>query len=319
MVLVSVLMGSYNHQRYISEAIESVLNQTFRDFELVIVDDCSTDNSRSIIEHYQAKDERVRVFFHEKNMGIAATVNDSLKQVRGEFVCFIGSDDVWFPFKLERQMALIKTHKDKILWSDGEIIDGDGVSTGATFIGMHSALDKKKSGNLFKDILWDNYIFGQSLLIKKEFIGDTLFDTNLRFLNDYRFIADLACKHDFLFIREPLAKYRVHGGNTILKDRTRWLKDRLLLNNYFLQRYSGELSRNWKGILYMKIGSTFADLGRPDLAKQFYLNAISIDPFSKETFLYLILAWTNVERPVGGLLFMLYYKLNKILQVNEAN
>ena len=151
MILVSVIMCSYNHQKYISEAIESVLNQTFPDLELIIIDDYSTDNSRKIIEDYQAKDERVRAFFHEKNMGIANTLNEGLKKVRGKFVSFIGSD-VWFPYKLERQLALSKNHEDKILWSEGEIIDGNGAPTGATFTKMHSAANKKKSGNLFKEM-----------------------------------------------------------------------------------------------------------------------------------------------------------------------
>lgn len=312
MVLISVLMGSYNHQKYVSEAIESVLNQTFPDLELIIIDDYSTDNSRSIIESYQAKDARVRAFFHEKNMGIANTINDGLKKVKGQYVSFIGSDDVWFPYKLERQLALSKNNEDKILWSEGEIIDGDGVSNGNTFTKMHLATNKKKSGNLFKEIVWDNYIFGQSLLIKKEFIGNNLFDTNLRFLNDYRFIADLARNHEFLFTPEPLAKYRIHSGNSISKDRTLWLKDRILLYTYFLQRYGTEISGNLKGILYMKIGSTYGDLGRRDLAKQYYLNAISSDHFSRETFLYIILAFTGAKSPVGSSLLSFHFKLNSI-------
>ena len=312
MVLVSVLMGSYNHQKYISEAIESILNQTFPELELIIIDDYSTDNSRKIIENYQTKDQRVRAFFHEKNMGIANTINDGLKKARGNFVSFIGSDDVWFPDKLERQIALIKNHEDKILWSEGEIIDGYGAPTGTTFTKMHQAANKKKSGNLFKNILWDNYIFGQSLLIKKEFIGNNLFDTNLRFLNDYRFIADLASKHEFLFTPEPLAKYRIHTGNSISRDRTRWLQDRILLNSYFLQRYGPELSSSMKGVLYMKIGSTYADLGRTDIARQFYLKAISIDSLSRETVLYLIHVLTNAEGPVGKSLIMFYFKIDSV-------
>ncbi|MCL4430107.1 MAG: glycosyltransferase [Chloroflexi bacterium] len=314
MVLVSVLMGSYNHEKYVSEAIESVLNQTFPDLELIIIDDHSTDNSKNIIEAYQAKDERVRAFFHERNMGIAITINDGLKKVRGNYVSFIGSDDVWYPYKLEQQLALTKNHENEILWSEGDIIDSDGNPTGTTFTQMHTATNKKKSGNLFGEILWDNYIFGQSLLIKKDFIGDTLFDTELRFLNDYRFIADLASKHDFFFIPEPLAKYRVHGRNSISKDRTRWLEDRVLLYSYFLQRYGDEISCNLKGILYMKIGSTYADLGRTDLAKQFYSKAISIDHFSRETILYLILALTGAQGWLGSSLDMFYFKLNSLFQ-----
>ena len=317
MVLVSVLMPSYNHEKFLSEAIESVLSQTFKDLELIIVDDCSIDDSPKIIADYPRKDTRVRVFFHQENMGVSKTLNDCLSKVKGNYVCFIGSDDIWFPYKLERQLALIKKHEDKILWSEGEIIDGNGAPTGTTFTKMHQATNKKKSGNLFNDILLDNYIFGQSLLVKKDFIGDNSFDTSLRFLNDYRFIADLASKHDFLFTPEPLAKYRIHGRNSISRDRPRWLKERILLNRYFLQRYGNEISRKLKGILYMKIGSTYADLGRTDIAKRFYLNAISIDHFSRETILYIILALTDVEGLVGGSLFMFYFKVNSILALKQ--
>jgi glycosyltransferase involved in cell wall biosynthesis len=319
MVLVSVLMGSYNHEKYISEAIESVLNQTFRDLELIIVDDCSTDNSRSIIEKYQAKDERVRAFFHEKNMGIAQTANDGLKESRGKFISFLASDDVWVPCKLEKQLALIKNHEDQVLWSEGEIIDGNGVSTGMTFTQMHLASKKKKTGNLFKEIIDDNYILGQSLLFKKGHVNGITFDLNLKYLNDYRFMVDLASKHEFFFISEPLAKYRVHNGNSISKDQTAWLKDLILLGNYFLQRYGDDISSNMKGILYLKIGKAYYSLGQKDLAKQFYLKAISVDFLSKEGVLYLTYALTDAKGLLGNFLLSLYFKLNSIFDLRSYN
>jgi len=86
MVLVSVIMGSYNHERYLSEAIESVLNQTFDDLELIVVDDYSTDKSREIIQGYEQQDMRVKTVFHDKNMGIARGINDGLKKAKGRYV-----------------------------------------------------------------------------------------------------------------------------------------------------------------------------------------------------------------------------------------
>ena len=317
MVLVSVLMGSYNHEKYIGEAIESVLNQTFPDLELIIIDDYSTDNSRKVIEMYQAKDSRVSAFFHEKNMGIANTVNDALREVRGKFISFIGSDDVWFPYKLERQLAWAKNCEDQVLWSEGEIIDESSVPTGKTFTQMHEAANKKKNGNLFEKIIEDNYIFGQSLLINKDHLAGIMFDPTLRYLNDYRFMADLACKHEFRFIPEPLAKYRIHQKNSISKDKAGWLKDRIALNSYFLQRYGSELSRNLKGILYAQIGRSYAGLGRTDVAKQFYLKAISIDPFSKEIILYLALALSGAKSFLGNSLLLFYFKLSSIFEVKQ--
>ncbi len=319
MVLVSVLMGSYNHEKYVAEAIESVLNQTFSDLELIIIDDYSTDNSRAVIEAYQAKDSRVRAFFHEKNMGIANTANDALKEARGKFISFIGSDDVWFPYKLERQLALIKNHEEQVLWSEGEIIDENSASTGKTFTQMHDATHKKKNGNLFEQIIEDNYIFGQSLLINKNHLTDILFDPTLRYLNDYRFMAELAWKHEFRFIPEPLAKYRIHAKNSISRDRAGWLKDRVFLNNFFLQKYGSEISRHLKGILYAQVGRSYDSLGRTDLAKQFYLKALSMDPFSKETILYLALALSGAKSFLGNSLLFFYFKLSLFFELKNNN
>ncbi len=78
MVLVSVLMRSYNHEEYISEAIESVLNQSCKDLELIIVDDFSKDSSKTIVKKYENEDKRIKAFFHDKNMGMASTMNDLL-------------------------------------------------------------------------------------------------------------------------------------------------------------------------------------------------------------------------------------------------
>jgi glycosyltransferase involved in cell wall biosynthesis len=313
MVLVSVLLGSYNHEKYLAEAIESVLNQTCPELELIIIDDCSSDNSKALIEGYQAKDSRVKAFFHEKNMGIAITVNEGLKAARGDFISFIGSDDVWFPYKLERQLALAKVHKELILWSEGEIIDSDSKPTGKTFSQLHNATHKKKNGNLFESIVEDNYIFGQSLLINKNFLSGILFDPTLRYLNDYRFMAELANKHEFLFSTEPMAKYRIHPKNTISNDRSGWLKDRIVLNNYFLQRYCGEISRSLKGILYAQVGRSYDSLGEKEVAKRFYLKAISTDPFSKETILYLGLALSGAKSFLGNSLLLFYFKLSSAL------
>ena len=120
-------MSSYNHEKYISEAIESILNQSFKDFELIILDDFSKDNSRAIIETYQRKDKRIKAFFHEKNMGIASTMNDLLSKASGKYIAFIDSDDVWDQLKLERQLAILEKNDSLVVWSEGEIIDENSV------------------------------------------------------------------------------------------------------------------------------------------------------------------------------------------------
>ncbi|MGZ4848872.1 MAG: glycosyltransferase family 2 protein, partial [Halobacteriota archaeon] len=123
---VSVLMKSYNHERFIAEAIESVLRQSFDDFELLIVDDASTDRSHEIIEGYRNEDSRIRTLFHTENLGITPVVNDGIDASKGTFIAQIDSDDVWREDKLQKQMDVLASNENLLVWSEGEIIDRNG-------------------------------------------------------------------------------------------------------------------------------------------------------------------------------------------------
>ena len=156
MPLVSVIMPSYNHERYISEAIESVLNQTFTDFEFIIIDDASKDKSKELIKAYEEQDSRIRAFFHKENKGIARTMNECLEESKGNFIAFFASDDVWVKEKLEKQLEVLNKNEDFIVWSEGELIDAQGNPTGETFTQMHNAFKRIKSGDIFEELLKDN-------------------------------------------------------------------------------------------------------------------------------------------------------------------
>jgi glycosyltransferase involved in cell wall biosynthesis len=309
MVLVSVLMASYNHERYIQQAIESVLNQKFRDLELIIIDDASTDNSRRIIEQYQAKDSRVRAFFHRKNLGIAKTANECQSIAEGKFVSFIGSDDLWVPNKLEKQIKLLSDNEDKVVWSEGDVINAEGTPIGLTFSKMHNSKSKPKNGLIFREIIEENYIFGQSIIFRNEFWVQSGFNVRLKFLSDYKFMADLSYSHEFLFVPESLAMYRVHGQNTISREQESWLRDRILLKNYFLKRYGNNLSNHLKGSLYLKIGEAFYGLGQRGTAKHYYLKALRVDFLSKQSILYLAHILTSAESLLFRFLLQFYLKL----------
>lgn len=312
MVQVSALMASYNHERYLSQAIESVLNQTIPDLELIIVDDASTDNSPQIIQNYQAKDQRIRAFFHSKNQGIAPTVHQCLNAATGKYVSFIGSDDLWVHSKLEKQLALLQSNEDAVVWSEGDVIDADGKPTGTTFTQMHGATGKRKSGRIFGELICDNYIFGQSVIFSRGFCSQITFKDDLKYLSDYHLVVNLAYKHDFLFIPEALAKYRIHGQNTISRDTEGWLKDRVLLRSYFLEQYGNSLPRRLKGNLYLRIGEALSGLQRRALAKRFYFGAIRINFLSKESILYFSYAFTNGTGLLHKLLLQFYLKLSSL-------
>lgn len=106
--LVSIIMPSYNTAKYISAAIESILNQTYENWELIIVDDCSTDNTDEILTEYAKKDSRIRYYKNEKNSGAAVARNRALRQAKGKWVAFLDSDDLWEKDKLEKQICFMK-------------------------------------------------------------------------------------------------------------------------------------------------------------------------------------------------------------------
>jgi glycosyltransferase involved in cell wall biosynthesis len=308
MVLVSVIMASYNHEKYLPQAIESVLNQTNPDLELVIVDDASKDNSREIIEAYQKRDGRVKASFHKENQGIARTANDALKAAKGQYISFIGSDDLWVQTKLEQQLKVLATHGDTVVWSEGDIIGADGASMGQKFTDFNARGGKPTSGRIYREIINENYIFGQSLLFKREYAEGLRFNPDLKYLSDYQFVVDLAYNHDFLFMPESLAKYRIHGKNSICRDEEGWLVDRILLRSYFLQRYGGELSRHLKGSLLLKIGEAYAGLGYAEVAKECFLGALRVDFLGKESILYL----AHISGPRGGMHNLLFKAYNRL-------
>ncbi len=305
MVLVSVVMSSYNHEKYIAEAIESVLNQTVKDLELIITDDYSTDASPKIITSYKLKDARVNAFFHEKNMGITKTLNDGLDQVNGKYVCFLDSDDVWMENKLERQLEILKHDDTKLVWSEGEIINGQGQKTGQLFTNFLSA-PLRKSGDLFEQLLGEQFIHLQTLILKAEYIRNLRFDSDLTYVNDHRLLVDLALHHQFLFMPEPLAKYRVHGNNITAKKELEWAKDKIRIRKYFLAAYSDNISPRAKADITYQIGFYLSRLGKKEEAKKYYLQALRIDHAHVNSALYTTFALTSGDGIHAQLIFYCY-------------
>ncbi len=106
--LVSIITPTYNSSRYVKETIEAIQAQTYQNWEMLITDDCSSDNSCEIIQQYSAKDPRIKLYKAEKNGGPGAARNNSIKEAKGRYIAFCDSDDVWLPPKLEIQLALME-------------------------------------------------------------------------------------------------------------------------------------------------------------------------------------------------------------------
>ena len=110
MDLVSIITPTYNCARFIEETIRSVQSQTYQNWEMIISDDCSTDNTREIIAPYLESDSRIKYICNDKNSGAAITRNNALRQAKGRWIAFLDSDDLWLPEKLEKQIAFMETN-----------------------------------------------------------------------------------------------------------------------------------------------------------------------------------------------------------------
>lgn len=124
MELVSIIMPAYNSAQFIRHAVESVLAQTYTDWELLIVDDGSTDNTAEIIASYQ--DERIHMMRNELNLGAALSRNKALREAKGKYIAFLDADDLWLPEKLEKQLAFMQQNGYAFTFTDYRIINEDG-------------------------------------------------------------------------------------------------------------------------------------------------------------------------------------------------
>lgn len=160
--LVSIIMPAYNSGRFIEQSIRSVLSQTYTDWELLIVDDCSTDNTTSIVLSF--KDKRIHYQRNTNNMGAALTRNEALKIAKGKYIAFLDSDDIWDAEKLERQIAYMQQTGYAFTFTNYRIINEDGSSQGKEL--------QMPSSMTYHQYLRNTAIGCLTVIIDKEQTGD---------------------------------------------------------------------------------------------------------------------------------------------------
>lgn len=158
--LISVVMAAYNAEAYIGEAISSAMKQTFSNWELIVVDDCSFDRTVEIVNQFAQKDSRIKVYQNAQNMGVAMTRNAGIEKCRGSYVAFLDSDDVWKPNKLERQIKLLQETGASIVYCSYAIIDANGNPAKADYI-VPAKVD-------FESVLRENSMACSAMMIRRE-------------------------------------------------------------------------------------------------------------------------------------------------------
>jgi len=202
---VSVIIPTYNRANLIEKAIKSVLKQTYQDFEIIVVDDGSIDNTEEIVKDFT--DFRIHYICHKHNQGVSAARNTGIKTCRGEYIAFLDSDDEWLPGKLDKQIKVLQSESSEVgvVHSDLLYIDENGKN-------MNKLRNPKKGGYIYEDLLGKNCVGPPStLLIKKECFNRVgLFDNLLNAQEDWDMYIRIAKYYKFTFIKIPLVKYRKH-------------------------------------------------------------------------------------------------------------
>jgi glycosyltransferase involved in cell wall biosynthesis len=239
----SVIMPSYNHEKYINYAISSVLAQSLASLELIIVDGFSTDSSRKIIQSWIERDPRVKGIFQAKNEGIARGVNDGLKNAKGKYIALTASDDMFKPYAFERVAKLLNEY-------DVVVIDAECISSSNKVISLYfSQLYKKPTtDNIFSELIKGNFIctgfFKRSILMEND---QHYYNENFKYLSDWLFWLELARYHSVIYVNEPLYYYRLHSSSSHLNSDIGF--DALRAYDYVLEKYGDVLDLKSKEAL----------------------------------------------------------------------
>lgn len=211
--LISIIIPAYNAEKYIKETIDSALEQTHKNIEIIIVNDGSTDNTENIIKSYT--DDRIK-YFKQKNSGLAGIArNTGIRQANGDYIAFLDADDIWVKDKLKKQIKILD-NTTALVYSDGEI-SGATHKNGKKF----SDFSKFYRGRVFHNLIKNNFIPTSSVVVKRKALGDVgIFseDKKLRVGEDYDLWLRISKKYKINYCDEILFKYRITGeGETANK------------------------------------------------------------------------------------------------------
>ena len=206
---ISVIVPVYNTEKYLDECILSILNQSFTDFELLLIDDGSTDRSGAICDQYAAKDERVRVF-HKKNGGVSSARNVGLDEAKGEYVIFLDADDYWYRDDcLEALLRIAVQTKVDVVRGEYKAVDENG-----NFIFSRSVSKKRMQyvGRPINTLEFLKYavndeFFSCLLLFRRELVSELRFEVGRIYLEDMRFISEIMIKEDVRCMYVPNVRF----------------------------------------------------------------------------------------------------------------
>lgn len=283
---VSVIIPTHNRADLLPVAVKSVLNQTFQDFEIIIVDDASTDNMADVVSAF--KDERIKLFRRDVSGGDAVARNLGIANSNGEYIALLDDDDEWFPEKLQLQIGVFMNSPPEI---------------GAVYTGcMNIDIESQKilgvryaegGGNIFSEILGGNWINTSSVVLKRacfEKVG--LFDESIPWCSDQDMWIRVSKEYQWECIRDPLVKYGEH-----LNKLTNNFGLKIEGKKRLIEKYSRDLLLNPKAhtFHYLSIGIMYCLTGDIRKGREAYFNTLRLYPLNIKPCLYFCLSFLGAE------------------------
>lgn len=256
--LISVILPVYNGEEYLEQALQSCLNQTYGNFELIIVDDASTDNSLSIVKKFENKDNRIKVLLNETNLSLPGSLNVGHKIAKGEFVTWTSDDNILKPDFLSSLHKAITRENCDVVFSDYDIIWADG------------KLKRKHISGPLPYIILGNIIGASFLYKNKVFWELNGFDVSLFLLEDYHFFLKAALRYKFYHLEKNLYQYRLHKESLTTKIE----KDEI-----YKKKFEKSL-----GAMYRKLDIQLTEETINLLKNLFFKSPVNIDNFFKNRF-----------------------------------
>lgn len=272
MPAVSAIITTFNRADYLKKAIESVIAQTFTDFELLILDNSSNDNTEEVVRSFN--DDRIRYIKHAP-MNISQARNLGVKEAKGQYVAFLDDDDEWLPTKIDQQVnKMAVSDKDTVLVYGGFVrIDSEGKE-------FYKCTPRLR-GKVLKGLLWlDEFTGSASNPLIKRAVIERLggFDENIVTGEDWEFYLRLTEKYEVDFINEPVIKIRHHSGPRLANK----LKEYAEFEKYIVERYKYifETDRKLYSFYLQRIGGKFVRLGEIDTGRKYFIKAILSYPLN---------------------------------------
>lgn len=209
---VSVIIPAYNAEKFIIKTLDSVLNQTYKSWECIVIDDGSADATATIIKNFINTDKRFR-YLSGQHGGVSRARNLGIAQAQGEFIALLDHDDLWAPTKLEKQMALFSRRPEVgLVYCDAFVHSFEKIK-------RYSLMTKPFKGKVFHRLVKGNFIICQTVVIRKNIISlkDSPFVPELEMAEEFELFLWIAARSEIDFVDEPLTTYVIHGGNDSLK------------------------------------------------------------------------------------------------------